>query len=226
MTPWSEWKHITKLDPDKRNTRSLVAAVMESGTDAIMVSGTQDVTPGKVDYLLRLLKDSPKPVVLEPSHKDLVRFDVDYVFVPMVLNATERWWFIEAHRDWLRRSLLEAGSRDWEKIVCEAYIVLNQDSAVARVTKSDTNLEDEDVIAYALFADRLLRVPIVYLEYSGRYGDPRLVAKVKRSMGQAALFYGGGIDSMERALEMSRHATIIVGNVVYEDLGRYLSTIV
>jgi phosphoglycerol geranylgeranyltransferase len=226
VKPWREWKHITKLDPDKRNTRSLVDAVVESGTDAIMVSGTQDVTPGKVDYLLRLLKDCSKPVVLEPSHKDLVRFDVDYVFVPMVLNAAERWWFIEAHRDWLRRSLLEAESHDWEKIVCEAYIVLNEDSAVARVTKSNTNLEDEDVVAYALFADRLLRVPIVYLEYSGRYGNPGLVAKVKQTLNHAALFYGGGINSRERALEMSRHATIIVGNVVYEDLEKYFSTIV
>ncbi len=224
--PWFKWKHITKLDPDKENSPLLVKNIIKSGTNAIMVSGTQNVTPKKVEYLLSLLEGCSLPVILEPSHKGIVRFDVDYIFVPTVLNATERWWFIEAHKDWLRQSIKMESKGEWEKIVCEAYIVLNKDSAVARVTKSNTNLQDDDVVAYALFADRLLRVPIVYLEYSGRYGDPELVAKVKKFVKEASLFYGGGIDSKDKAEEMSKYATIIVGNVVYEDFKRYLSTII
>lgn len=223
---WKKWKHITKLDPDKPNPETLIKEVFKSGTDAIMVSGTQGITKDKVNQLIQLLEGSDQPIILEPAHKDVVTFEVDYVFMPFVLNAGKKWWIIDAHYDWLKHSIADNAMLEWERIVSEAYIVLNEKSAVAKVTKSKTNLTEEEVLAYAMLADNLLRCPIIYIEYSGVYGDPTLVGTVKNNLKNATLFYGGGIDSGEKALEMGKYATIIVGNIVYKDIDKYRQTII
>jgi phosphoglycerol geranylgeranyltransferase len=73
------------------------------------------------------------------------------------------------------------------------------------------------VAAYASVADRYFRFPIVYIEYSGIYGDPAVVKAASEALHDAHLFYGGGIVSGKQAAEMSRYAdTIVVGNAVYE----------
>jgi len=52
-----------------------------------------------------------------------------------------------------------------------------------------------------------------------------LVEAVGRSVSNAHLFYGGGIDSKEKARQMARHATIIVGNILYSDIEKYKQTL-
>ncbi|HID20460.1 MAG TPA: geranylgeranylglyceryl phosphate synthase family protein, partial [Methanophagales archaeon] len=114
----------------------------------------------------------------------------------------------------------------WSEVVPEAYIVLNPDSAVGKLTKSNTALNTDEVIAHAQYAEMYLHIPIIYIEYSGTYGDSSLVKRLSEVLAEASLFYGGGIDTKERATEMKSYAdVIIVGNVVYTNMDRFLETV-
>lgn len=223
---WRSWKHITKLDPDKPNPPELIDTVVSSGTDAIMISGTQRITREKVKALLKMLKGKDIPVVIEPANKDAVIFDVDYVFIPSVLNSNSKWWVLDVHVDWIVDQLKSNNKIIWSKVVPEAYIVLNPDSAVAQLTESKTNLSKEEILGYIKFADSFLKFPIIYIEYSGKYGDPGIVRIAHANIKNAQLFYGGGIDSKDKALKMAEYATIVVGNVLYRDVNSFLETII
>lgn len=187
-----------------------------------MISGTQNITSGKVSLLIDALSVFDIPKILEPAAPDAVMSEgIDYIFVPMVINAGDLQWVVGKHRDWiLTRDI------DWELIVPEAYIVLNPRSAVAQVTRAQTSATAAEVCAYALYADKFLHIPIVYLEYSGTYGDPAVVQEVSKVVSEATLFYGGGIVSRVTALEMKRFAdVIVVGNIAYTSLEQFLQTI-
>jgi len=226
--PWKSWKHVTKLDPDKNNSQDIIKAVLEGGTDAILVGGTQGITLEKVRDLRAKLKGSKIPLLLEPSKAEAVDLSYDYFFVPLVLNSQERWWSGGAHISWISSlKTVFGGFRNipWEKIVIEAYVVLNPDAAVAKVTKCVTDLNVDEIVSHAVFADRIMHSPIVYIEYSGRFGDPNVVKTVKDSLTYSHLFYGGGIDSRQKAETMAKYGTIIVGNIIYDNIEKYKQTI-
>jgi len=50
-TKWKNWVHVTKLDPDKVLPPGSIPAIAASGTDALMLSGTLNVTLGKLESL-------------------------------------------------------------------------------------------------------------------------------------------------------------------------------
>jgi len=210
---WRKWTHITKLDPDRQLDRDAIEMVATSGTDALMLSGTLNVTPENLADLYLCVKEYDLPIVVEPADPAGARFDgIDLVFVPSVQNADHPRWIVGQHRRWVRDFDI-----DWDRVVPEAYIVLNPASSVAQVTGADCSLSPADAAAYARVADCYFRFPVVYIEYSGTYGDPLVVQAVADSVSHARVFYGGGIDSGERAAEMIEYAdTIVVGNAVYE----------
>jgi len=114
----------------------------------------------------------------------------------------------------------------WEEIVAEGYCVLNPDCKVAQATAAQTDLSTEDVIAYARMAERYFKLPIFYVEYSGAYGDVEIVKEVSNVLDETKLFYGGGITSIEQAVEMAQYAnTVVVGNIIYDDLHAALETV-
>jgi putative glycerol-1-phosphate prenyltransferase len=72
----------------------------------------------------------------------------------------------------------------------------------------------------------MFKFPVFYLEYSGTYGDPKLVEKVKTVLEDTVLFYGGGIRTAAQAAEMARAAdVVVVGNVVYENIHEAVKTV-
>lgn len=213
MTEWREWRHITKLDPDRELGQEEVAEVCRSGTDAVMVGGTQGVTEEKVDRLLGEVRRHDVALCVEPSNPSSVVHGENYLFVPTVLNAGDVAWLVEMHKEWVRLDR----EIDWSTTVMEGYVVLNPDSAVARVTEAKTDQEPDDVAAYVEVAEHVFGLPVVYVEYSGTYGDPEKVEAAAGAVEEARLFYGGGIDGYEKAREMAGFAnTIVVGNAVYE----------
>jgi geranylgeranylglyceryl phosphate synthase family protein len=213
LTKWKNWAHVTKLDPDKSLKPGDIEAIAVSGTDALMLSGTLNVTRENLIDLQKQVKAYDLPLVMEPAGPEAILLDgIDYVFVPSVMNTTDVRWIIGKHRDWVLHNRV-----NWEKVVPEAYIVLNPDSSVGKVTKAVCSLTPAEVASYASIADHYFHFPIVYIEYSGMYGNPGIVKAASEAIDTSVLYYGGGINSAERAAEMSQYAdTIVVGNAVYE----------
>ncbi|WEG12385.1 heptaprenylglyceryl phosphate synthase [Pullulanibacillus sp. KACC 23026] len=223
MSLYKSWGHVFKLDPNRPIGDDALEQICESGTDAVVVGGTDGVTLDNTLHLLSRIRQYSVDCALEISNLDAVTPGFDFYFVPTVLNAQDPKWIV-GHQ---QSALKEYGhTLDWEEIAAEGYIVLNPKAKVAELTKADTSLDGEAVAAYAQLADQLFHLPILYLEYSGTYGSPELVKKVKQRLKQATLFYGGGISSSEQAEEMANWAdVVIVGNLIYEDLKAALKTV-
>ncbi|MGO1060829.1 heptaprenylglyceryl phosphate synthase [Planococcus sp. FY231025] len=217
------WRHVFKLDPAKMIPDGQLERICESGTDAILIGGSDNVTLDNVLDLMSRVRRYTVPVVLEVSAIDSVTPGFDYYFIPTVLNSSDPRWIKGLHHEAIR----EYGDlMDWEELVPEGYCILNPACKAAELTKADTALSTEDVLAYARMAEHFFRLPIFYLEYSGTYGDPALVREVKNVLQETRLFYGGGVDSAEKAQEMAQLAdTIVVGNIIYEDLEAALATV-
>lgn len=218
-----EWRHAFKLDPDKPISDKDLEKICESGTDAIIVGGTDNVTLENVLHLMSRIRRYTVPCVLEVSNLESLTPGFDLYFIPSVLNTEEIQWFSGLHH----QAIKEYGElMDWDEVLVEGYCILNSDCKVAKRTKAITSLDDDDVIAYARMAERMFQMPIFYMEYSGNYGDPKLVEKVSGQLSNTTLFYGGGIQTFQQAKEMKQFADcIIVGNVVYENLKEALKTV-
>ncbi|MFY3790122.1 heptaprenylglyceryl phosphate synthase [Ureibacillus sp. MALMAid1270] len=220
---YKNWRHVFKIDPAKEISDEALEMICESGTDVILVGGTDGVTIDNViDKLVRIRRFTV-PVALEISSIDSVTPGFDYYLIPSVLNSTDTRWVKDLHHE----AIKEYGDiLVWDELIAEGYCVLNRDCKVAKETNANTDLTEEDVIAYARLAENFFKLPIFYLEYSGTYGDPNLVSAVKEVLSEANLFYGGGISSPEQAREMASIAdTIIVGNIIYDDLKQALKTV-
>jgi putative glycerol-1-phosphate prenyltransferase len=217
------WKHVFKLDPDKPIDDPALERICESGTDAVIVGGTAGVTFDNTVELLSRIRRFEVPCVLEVSNQEAIVPGFDLYLIPVVLNAGDPDWIVGQHR----RAIEQYGPMmPWDQIIPEGYIILNEDCSAAKVTKAQTEIGAEGLAAFARLADRLFRFPIFYIEYSGRFGDMELVKKTAGMLTSARLFYGGGIDGAETARQAKQAAhTIVVGNVIYENLERALDTV-
>lgn len=218
-----EWRHVFKLDPNKDISDEDLELICESGTDAVVVGGTDGVTLDNVLSLLARIRRYTVPCVLEVSTIESVTPGFDFYFIPTVLNSGQRDWIVGLHHE----AMKEYGHiMNWDEIFVEGYCILNENCKAAQVTEANTCLTEEDVVAYAQMAEQMFHLPIFYLEYSGMYGDVSLVKQVKDTLERTQVFYGGGIETVEQAAEMAQAAhTVVVGNVIYKDLATALQTV-
>jgi putative glycerol-1-phosphate prenyltransferase len=217
------WKHIFKLDPAKEISDEHLEKICESGTDGIIVGGSDNVTlDGVIDLLVRIRRFTVE-VALEVSNTEALTPGYDYYFVPSVLNSQDVKWVVGAQIE----ALKEYGDvMHYETIAAEGYVVLNPEAKVAQLTNAKTDLTEDEVVAYARLAENFFKLPIFYVEYSGTYGDVEVVRAAKDVLEETKLFYGGGIQSAAQAKEMAQVAdAIIVGNIIYEDLKSALQTV-
>lgn len=218
-----EWRHAFKLDPNKEITDENLEKICESGTDAIIVGGTDGVTLEKVLDLMARVRRYTVPCVLEISNIDSITPGFDLYFIPSVLNSKDSNWIVDLHH----QAVKEYGDiMNWDEILFQGYCILNEDCKAARLTNATTDLSTDDVRAYARLAEKMFHLPILYLEYSGTYGDPSVVKEAKEVLENTKLFYGGGIENLAQAEEMSAYAdVIVVGNVIYTDIKSALETV-
>ncbi len=216
MSDWSEWDHIVKIDPDK----SLVAGetfedVCRTGTDALEIGGTLDVTSEKMTEVIEACAKYDVPLYQEPSDPSVVVEDerVDGYMVPVVLNAGDIAWATGFHKEWVK-----IDDVDWARTTTEAYVILNPDCSAARLTDADCDQSPADVAAYAEIAEQMLGQEIVYVEYSGTFGDPEVVGAAADALEEATLFYGGGIHDYDSARTMAARAdTVVVGDLLHSE---------
>lgn len=217
------WRHVFKLDPARYLSDEALDAVCTSGTDAVIVGGTQDVTYDNTVELLGRIRRYAVPCALEISHADAVVPGFDLYMLPVVLNAGHRRWIIDAQLEGIKRY---GRLIPWDRVVVEGYLIGHGESAVGRLTESCTSLTPADVEAYAVLAEQMFGMPVFYVEFSGTLGTPEWLAAARAGLSRSRLFYGGGIRDGETAARMARWAdTVVVGNVVYEDLPAALSTV-
>lgn len=218
----SEWDHVFKLDPNKTITDAELKKICTSGTDAIIVGGTDGITFENVMDLQERIEAYDISFVLEVSDIEAITLGFDAYFIPLVLNSGDKKWMIDVQHQAIKEY---ADVIEWEDMLPEGYCVLNPEAKVFK--RTDCSLPDyEDVLAYARMAEHIFRLPVFYMEYSGTYGNPDLVKDVARELKNTSLVYGGGITSEEQASEMAAYAdVIVVGDVIYDNLEVALKTV-
>lgn len=215
-------KHLFKLDPAKNLPHNSVTRLIHSGTDGFIIGGTDNLQTEAVEKLYELLAETDLPIFLEVSDESMILPEAEHFLIPVVLNTENSKWTHGLHKELIK----EMGDFiPWKRVTSEGYVILNKDAKVAQLTEAKTDLTEEDIIAYARLAENIFRLPIFYIEYSGMYGNPEVAKKVSAALDDTKFWYGGGIRSKEQAAEMAEYAdTIIVGNIIYEDIEKALET--
>jgi len=217
-----EWKHVFKIDPAKEISESALTELCYSGTDAIMVGGTDNITFDAVLEMLSRVRRFPVPVILEISELEAITPGYDYYFIPMVLNSKDKTWVMDKQHQAIKEYKT---MMNWEETMMEGYCIMNEDAKAFQKTNC-TLPRQEDVLAYAFMAEHIFHLPIFYIEYSGVFGNDQLVKQVSEELKQTTLFYGGGISTAAEAREMSTYAdVIVVGNSIYTNFEEAMNTV-
>ena len=216
---WSDWRIIAKLDPDKNIDEGKLRRLAKSPVlNAIVVGGTQGITYTNTSRLMQQIKGAGYrgPLLQEVSSLESITPEADYYFVPLVLNAGNLEWIRDAH---LKAVRAFDHIIDWTRVAVEGYVVCNPASAAARLTNAAMP-KGEEVAAYLTYAEKILNLPIFYLEYSGIFGDIEVLEELSQRRRKIHLVYGGGIREARQVFQVLQYMdTVVIGNALYEEDG-------
>jgi putative glycerol-1-phosphate prenyltransferase len=216
-------KHIFKLDPAKEISDDNLTKICQSDTDLIIVGGTDNVTEDNVLDLLSRIRRFSVPVALEVTNKEAVLPGFDHYFIPAVFNTSNIKW-----QHGLMLDALQEYSHliDFDDLSLFPYLILNDECKAFK--KAEAESVSLDMLPhYVNMLDKLYKTEYIYIEYSGTYGDKGALELIKENVKNSHIIYGGGIDSRERAEEMKAFSdTIVVGNIIYQDIKKALRTII
>lgn len=215
-------KHVFKLDPAKDISDAHLEAICESGTDLIMISGTDNVTEFNVLQLLSRVRRYFVPVALEISHIDAVVPGFDHYFVPVVINTTNI-----KYRDGLMLEALKQYDYtiDFNEITVLPYLIFNPECK-AFTQAECTEILDTDIKYYVQLIDKMYRQSYLYIEFSGTLASMDTLSIIQRANDNCHILYGGGIVDKETFESCAPFAdTLVVGNGIYDDINAALNTV-
>lgn len=213
----SQWKHVFKLDPSKELSDEHLEMICESGTDAVIVGGSKEIAIDDILHLLVSIRRYMVPCVLEVSMAETMTPGFDFYYIPSVLNSSKAEYITGLQHEVMK----EFGDiMNWDEIFMQGSCVLNSESKV----DANCDLSEDDIIAYARMADKLMHFPIFFLECDGAYENAELIKKVKQELGQAMLHCS--VANKQQAKEIAAYAdTVVVSDLVYDDIKAALQTV-
>jgi phosphoglycerol geranylgeranyltransferase len=212
--------HLTLIDPDSQSPEEaarMARAATEGGTDAIMVGGSVGAAGVLLHETVKKIKEQTDlPVILFPSSVAGLCENADAVFFMSLLNSRSPAYIVENQA--LGAPLV---LRYGLEPLPMAYIIIEPGGTVGYV--GDARLiprrKPELAAAYALAA-KYMGMRLVYLEAGSGADSPvptKMVALVKKLIGDVLLIVGGGIRSGAAAAELvAAGADLIVTGTAVE----------
>src|SRR5699024_12510440 len=90
-----EWEHLFKLDPAKQLTNEQLKELCHSGTDGIIIGGTDDVTLDNVVDLFARVTEYDIPCGLEVSSKDAIAPGFVFYLIPIDFYSIYYYWILD-----------------------------------------------------------------------------------------------------------------------------------
>lgn len=212
--------HLTLIDPDSQSPEvaaAMAEAATRGGTDAIMVGGSVGASGVLLHETVANIKEKTDlPVILFPGSVAGLCENADAVFFMSLLNSRSPSYLVE--NQFLGAPLV---LRYGLEPIPMAYIIIEPGGTVGFV--GDARLiprkKPEVAAAYALAA-KYMGMRLVYLEAGSGADSPvpaKMVAMVKRLIGDMLLIVGGGIRSGAAAAELvAAGADLIVTGTAVE----------
>jgi phosphoglycerol geranylgeranyltransferase len=214
--------HFTLIDPGKTSideSIEIAQTAYSAGTDAILLGGSTDIDPVKLDTISGKIRELTKlPIILFPGNINGLTRNAHAVLYLVLMNSLDPYYITGVHVQ-AAPIILKMGL----EVIPTSYIIIGYGGTVAHIGRAFTvpNEKPELIASYAL-AGGYMGAKAIYLEAGS--GAPQPVnpegvkmAKllIKKAGLEPLLIVGGGIKDgpTARTLVESGADAIVTGTV-------------